>query len=240
MQLLSTQLTVDSGAELKPAWIVASKDAAIFGIPLNWLRTSRVLATLFSEPRDPQALIARQPDCLKTVTVRQFHDFYCWIHGDHICNSCCIWNSRATEDAAWRLIAAVRLGIYLDCAEYQLAALDQFVAFASFLKQPEDYVTAVWGATAGWAKNEAFAHLTDAEKDQLDNPLWKLIVALVAVRTVGKYKRKVKGRPGYSGVERRDEILIGQFWTMYESYEMMDASHGGRGCAAPNSIKHFL
>ena len=180
-----------------------------FEIPVKWLATSQVLAGFSEEPG--------QPIWLHSVTVQDFVIFQRWLHQDQIITYWHDPNNPTHEDPFDKLIEAVALGIYLDCPEYQLAAMREFLAHSQHLSYPEHYVHHVWAATESWANSEAFDSLTALQRQHLVHPMRKLLVAILAVKTVGMYERNVMGRPGRCA--REEEISIGDFWEMYEDYE---------------------
>jgi hypothetical protein len=122
---------------------VNKQDRARFKVPLKWLvRTSKLFANLFR-----CANIERSPRCLEQVSSQDFSDFCRWIHGKRIAVPWCTETPYVVATTARRLVKAVALGIRLDCAEYQLVAMEEFLSFAPGLEWPEDHVNEIWAVT---------------------------------------------------------------------------------------------
>ena len=219
---------------LPSAFVYISEDGIVhetpFEIPIKWFATSGALAHLSVE--------RSQPVWLHSVTFQAFWHFWRWLHQDQIITYWHDPNNPAHGDSFHKLIAAVELGIHLESPEYQLAAMREFLSRATYLAYPEHYLARVWAVTECWADSEVFKSLTTEQKQQLVHPMRKVIVAIVAAKTVGVFDRDVVGRPGSCASE--EEIPIADFWKMYQEYTDGFDDKWLAGCEMPGSVEQFL
>ena len=236
------ELTLPSSYTLEMATVtVDDRRETVFDIPLKWLtRTSKLFATWYAGRREEKYILAGNPARLSAVYSNVFCDFARWMRRNRIADSWCVEAPYLVEATARRLIDALDLGIFLDCAEYQLAAMREFLALAPLIEWPEDYVNSIWRVTTEWRDSEAFLHLGGFEKVRLMHPMRQMIVAVVAAKTVGKGKRGVRTGPRDLGVERGDEITGQVFWVKYHEYRARNAKGSDGECAMPGMVEWFL
>jgi hypothetical protein len=237
------ELTLPSSHALEVATVtVDDRCETVFGIPLKWLtRTSKLFATWYAGRGEEKYILAGNPSRLGSVPSQIFCDFARWLHRNRIADPWCVEAPYLVEATARRLVDALDLGIFLDSAEYQLAAMREFLALAPFLEWPEDYVNSIWSVTTNLRNSEAFHHLDNFEKIRLMHPMRQMIVAIVAAKTVGKGKRSVRTGPRSLGVDRGDEITGHIFWVKYNEYRKQQNAEGDDyECAMPERVEWFL
>ena len=234
-------LTSSSYSSLDKATVIVDRQAeAVYQIPIKWLVTTSWKFFNFYANQLPHEIEPYNIMRLAEIRCSVFHDFYRWmIHEDGTVEPWCICASYATESAALRLCNAVQFGIYIDCAEYQLAAMKEFLGVAKFLEWPEDFVNEVWIATETWEYGEAFKEIDLDVRAEMVHPMRRMIVAVVAAKTVGKGKRVVRTGPRDGGIDRGDQIAVDEFWGMYYEY-VKTHGRGEYGCKLQEQVESFL
>lgn len=221
--------------------VVDERSETVHPLPLTWLvRTSNLFATWYTGCREGKYTSEGNMLYLKRIRSDVFCDFARWLFQNEIAVPWCVDTQYIVEANARRLIAALDLGIFLDCAEYQLAAMREFLALAPYMEWPEDYVNSIWSVTTNWRDSQNFDHLDNFEKARLTHPMRHMIVAIVAAKTVGKEKRSVRIGPRDAGVNRGDQIPGHVFWLEYNEYVKQNAKGRDCECSMPERVEWFL
>ena len=158
---------------------------------------------------------------LPNVYTSHFFDFQRWLRkGRILLTTVSHTPPWVVESSASRLVDAIKLAIVLESKDYQKAAMNEFLWTARFLEWPEDYVNTIFDITEASSKASGRAH-----------PARRMIAAVIAARTIGPGKRKVRQGPGEKGGTER--IARSQFWEMYDYHvRRNDACHWPEGCEA--------
>jgi len=131
----------------------------------------------------------------------------------------------AIEHQGRTLVSAISCGVLMENIAYQRAAMQEFLILAPLLQWPEDYVNSIFSATSAAGKETEVPH-----------PARQMMVAVVAAKTCGKGKRKVRQGPREKGIARGDRIETGTFWGLYDAY----CAKSGQECAWPTSVDEFM
>ncbi|KAK5135526.1 hypothetical protein LTR08_005161 [Meristemomyces frigidus] len=193
-----------SGSELDYVRVIVDEHSqVVFDVPRRHL--SEVLKT-----QQPETVIVRDQDhdaeiSITSIFLRKanwatFADFVAWTKTGGIIQYPHNNTEWIIEHHARRLKDALALGINLKSTEYQRAALSELHALGPLLDWPEDFVSDIFVATGD------------------DHPARRLIVAMVAAKTCGNGKRRVRQGPRDRNVERGDRICSGTFWKMFDAY----------------------
>ena len=213
-----------------------------FEIPKNWLtRTSHLFArqyayldnnSTFTNASDPRGIY------LPKIYTSHFFDFQHWLRENKIIKTLHMYTPYALEHNARRLVDALALGVSLETEELQLAAMKEFLSIAKFLEWPEDFVNSIFAVPQNFANGPAFRALSAADRARIVHPARRMIVAVVAAKTIGKGKRKVRTGPRDKGIERGDRIEGMEFWQMFDEF-VKQRIRGGE-IAWPEKVEEFL
>lgn len=202
------------------------RSPTIFSIPKNWLiDTSSYFhrhcsSHLIDFINEPDKRIVWLPE----VYIAHFFDFNHWLHKNRILPTLHMYVPYAIEHNARRLIDAIALDIALESGEYQYAAMKEFLPLARCLDWPEDHVNSVFDIT----KDAACMGKPHAAR--------RMIVAIIAAKTVGRGKRKVRQGSRDRNIERGDRVEGNEFWGMFDWY----VKQRGPECRYPDSVEEFL
>lgn len=193
--------------------------------------------TVFSIPRSSIAtLAAHSPNPgalhLPQTSVADFYDFTLWLQTHRIIHYPHHGIEYAVEHQAQRLIAALALGVRLQSQAYQAAALREFHVLAVLLPWPEDHVNAIFAVTRP-PRAQVEPRLVDLRHLPAAQ---RLIVAIVAAKTCGAGKRKVRQGPRDKNVERGDRIQAKTFWRAYDEFCLQS----GGECEYPRTVEGLL
>lgn len=198
-----------------------------FNIPKRWLtRTSEYFQRYYSAHNtDISDTPATKEANLPKVFASHFYEFDQWLRTGRIITILHMYAQYAIEHNARRLVDALALGMFLESREYLIAVMKEFLALGKLLEWPEDYVNTIFDSTAGLPKDVV-------------HPARTMIVAIVAAKTVGKGKRKVRQGPRDKGVERGDRISGNEFWTLYDEHVRLQVKGGE--CRYPDKVDEVL
>lgn len=176
----------------------------LFELPRKILCSqSRYLARLLGPSPHPfkrnTGITSRHSEFELPLEIRpcDFYDFTQWLQTGRILQIPHRGAEYAIEYSARKLIDALRLAHVLVSDDYQVAALQEFHCLGQALPWPEDFV------------NQIF------ELPNTSHSAKRLIATIVAARTYGKGKRRVRLGPREPGFDRGDSIKGNAFWEMY-------------------------
>lgn len=229
----------------KATILVDEQHQKVVQIPTTWLITSKRLWKAAWVQDETVEYVPAPCIWLHSVKRDVFDRFYDWMHTGNLLRL----HDKTSVASMYRiLLDALRLGIYLECAEYQLATMREFLEYADRLDYPEVYVDEIWALTEDWAEHPGFSNLDPFEKKQVIHPMRKLIVAIVAEKTVGETKRdpillhrselcngECTGKCRTGG-----KALIPSFWNMLKEYEVIYTLNGRNACPLPESVDVFV
>lgn len=236
-----TKLTCSSDRPLEIAHVVVDSrndHQTTFDLPMEWLtRTSQYFARLFYNA-------SKQPNAddltnvyLPAIYTSHFFDFVRWLRENKIVPTLHMYATYALEHNARRTIDALALGVYIESEEYQIAAMREFLTLSKHLEWPEDFVNLIFTGTAMFGDAHGFKHTSVADKAKIVHPARRMIVAILAAKTVGRGKRKVRVGPRDKGIERGDRIASTTFWEMYD--ELVRTRIQGGECRWPERVEEF-
>ncbi|KAI6881845.1 hypothetical protein KC355_g22027, partial [Hortaea werneckii] len=117
---------------------------------------------------------------------------------------------------------ALHLGITLHSIPYQSLAITSLLDLGPYIPYPEDLVNPIFSSTAHY--------------ESPDHPARQVIVAIVAAKTCGAGKRRVRQGPRDRNVERGDRIESGTFWKMYDAF----VREQGPECGWPGCVEEVV
>ncbi|KAK3701413.1 hypothetical protein LTR37_015511 [Vermiconidia calcicola] len=229
-----TSTTLGDNCKLEVALVtVDSRCETTFEIPKAWLTQTSVLlkrdyvnafkslnGISFDGFADQDSADAPQKKTvyLPNVYTSHFFDFQRWLRKGRILPATASYAPPwVVEGRASRLVDAIKLAIVLESKEYQKAAMNEFLWTARFLEWPEDYVNTIFDITEASSKASGRAH-----------PARRMIAAIIAAKTVGPGKRKIREGPGEKDGDGR--ISRSHFWEMYDYHvKSNDACHWPEG-----------
>ncbi|KAF7196331.1 hypothetical protein HII31_02398 [Pseudocercospora fuligena] len=183
---------------------VGEEGEVLFKLPRKVLCShSRYLARLLGPspvPSKRNAGLASGPSEFELpMEIRpcDFHDFTLWLRNGRILQIPHRGAEYAVEYSARKLIDALRLAHIIASEDYQSAALQELHCLGQALPWPEDFV------------NQIF------EIPNVSHSAQRLIANIVAARTYGKDKRRIRLGPREPGFDRGDSIKGNAFWEMY-------------------------
>ncbi|TKA81933.1 hypothetical protein B0A55_01924 [Friedmanniomyces simplex] len=264
---LSLPNTHPSKADTIP-FIIDHRSQAIFHIPRKYIpahfltNSAHRPETLAIQPTPgTDERITHEGIYLPSATVADFADFAHWTRTGRTLpyppTAAIQPQEWYTEACARRLISALALAVStLHSPDYAQAAVEEFKALGPLLDWPEDYVNAIFAATAPTPPSTASSppqttppvetaaacqatqptssKVFDERQWLSTHPARRLIVALVAGKTHGLGKeRNVRLGPRRKNVECEEEadtrIRSGTFWGMYDWFcTKPEKEEGGR------------
>ncbi|KAK5127912.1 hypothetical protein LTR85_005029 [Meristemomyces frigidus] len=189
-------------SDLDTVIVIADEQSqALFDVPRRYI--SALLDT-----QEPETVVVHERDTetaksvtgilLRRADLVSFYDFVQWTKNGRILQYPHDNVEWLMEHHARRFINALALGIIIKSTEYQCAAVSELHSLGSLLTWPEDLVNGIFAATSAFSLDE--------------HPARHLIVAIVAAKTCGSGKRRVRQGARDRNVERGDRISSTTFW----------------------------
>jgi hypothetical protein len=199
---------------------------------------THILAT--HQPTNIHIPPAREPDTpigwegihLPDIALADFTDFLTWTRTGRILphTPSAVDHEWYIEHCARRLVSALALTHqHLRSVEYEQAAMTELHALGPLLEWLEELVNSVFAATTA---PPGPGDQTALPPVLLQHAARRLLVAMVAAKTSGFGKRKVRVGPRDKNLERDERIRSGTFWKMFDGYCL---ERGGE-CAYPEGV----
>ncbi|KAI6798935.1 hypothetical protein KC332_g13354 [Hortaea werneckii] len=207
--------------------IVDERSQAVFEIPethlVHLLNTTSPETVSIASRDTTQPAKPIRALYLRTTNLAAFTDFLHWTKTGHILPHATPTDTPwLVEHHARRYLDALHLGITLHSIPYQSLAITSLLDLGPYIPYPEDLVNPIFSSTAHFHSR--------------DHPARQVIVAIIAAKTCGAGKRRVRHGPRDRNVERGDRIESGTFWKMYDAF----VEERGPECGWPGCVEEVV